>query len=244
MTFKNRCDFNHYISCLNNVGFGSQGVTFYDKKTNKAIKIFHEFLDCWETDYLFEQKDILRFNIENDTYVFPDDIITVEDIIVGYISKFVDGKSLYMTNPLNIALDSFESALFSAEDDTDLIALEGICTYDVVYNILYGKGKINVIDTDEYSVDQTNIEANKLKNQDMFAYGIKLFLVDGFFDDYVNSNNLLSEIYNDSSVKASYFLRLLRDKISEQNDIQINYLRDAKACISKVKRPINYQRLL
>ena len=152
MKFNNISELKKWLDfhSISFIGSGSQGYCY--KIGNKVFKIFSEYIeeDFDESEYFinYSCEDIMRFStIANDTYVFPNDLIYVGDIIAGYVTNYVDGKSLYKINPLNISLDKFSESLESVPMDIKLISDNGVLSFDVAYNIMYGIGGFNVVDT-------------------------------------------------------------------------------------------------
>lgn len=107
MIFNSKKELLMYLKYIIELGYGSQGITYHDKKLNKAIKVYHEVFDD-EMSYLTKNKEeTLKFNqAVNNTYIFPDDVLMLNDKIVGYTSKFVSGKNLQYINPLTININN------------------------------------------------------------------------------------------------------------------------------------------
>ena len=68
------------------------------------------------------------------------------------------------------------------------------------YNILYSKGKINVIDTMEYSKRNVTLK----ENSEGFNLELKYFLVDNLFNNFVNSNSFLRDLYDSKDAKRGH----------------------------------------
>lgn len=237
MNFNNKEHLELYLKRLKELGFGSQGVVYQDKKNNKAIKIYDLFLDGDEEEYMYDKNEILRFNnIVNDTYVFPEDVVSINNKVVGYISKYVQGKSLYKINPLLIKLDDFTNSINSVIKDTDKLTRESIATYDVMYNIMYSNKKFYIIDTDEYSYTFKDLKRLSKDNNSNFDTSIKYFLVDCLFDEFVESYKLLYEMYKDDYCDSITFLKEFKKLLSEYNGKEINKLHEVKNCTNKEKR--------
>lgn len=217
---------------------GSQGECF--RIGNKVYKIFIQYIeddDYYESDY--NKDDILRFShIKNGTYIWPQDVITVGDVVVGYTMDFVKAKSLFKINPLVVSLNKLESSIMKTMNDVKIISDNGVSTYDVCYNIMYGINGFKIIDTMEYS--SSNIDKDKLfsHNSDMFSYEVKLFLVDGYFDKIIKDSKLLQEMYKSSDVNTLEFLKEFRKRLSEIEEMDILRLGDAKKSIYCRRRSI------
>lgn len=215
---------------------GSQGVCY--KIGNKVYKIFNSFIE--EDDDIFISYDkcqILQFSsISNGTYIFPQDVIVVSDVVVGYTMEYVNAQSLYKINPLYVNLNVFESALKASLDDILIISKNGVLSFDVTYNMLYGNDLIKVIDTLDYSI--TDIDSDKLYavNKERFFHEIRLFLIDGYFDRFISSDIFLYSMYCDKELEFIDFLRLFRKKLSEYEGHEILKLCDAKKSVDMIKK--------
>ena len=51
MIFNSKKELLMYLKYIIELGYGSQGITYHDKKLNKAIKVYHEVFDD-EMSYL------------------------------------------------------------------------------------------------------------------------------------------------------------------------------------------------
>lgn len=233
MNFKSKGELLLKLRSFKNIGEGSQGVCYLDKNNGIVYKIYHEFLDDYECNY--NSKDIMQFsNIKNNTYIFPKDIISVKDKIVGYIEPYINSKDLTNINPLKVSLDKLIININKARTDIEAISESGVVTYDVMYNTLY-KNKFNVIDTDEYVIRDIDPSTLIDMNNQMFDYAIYEFLIDNFFNDFVDSYILLKNMYKDRTGDVTIFIKYLRKFLSEYVGYEINKLGDAKKCIDKVK---------
>lgn len=244
MRLKNNEEYFSYISRLKRLGQGLQKVVYYDSKLDKCIKIYHdifdlEFYECCN----FKEEEILRFkDCKNDTYIFSSDIILLNDRIIGYIEDKVLGETIDKISPLYINLDNFICAVSRVNIDIEKISNYKIKTFDVLYNIMYGNGKISIIDFDEYNF--TELEYDKLlqHNKNNFNMGIKLFLVDTYFDEFVASNKYLNELYEDKNIDINLFLKCFKECINEYMDYNITNLSEAKKLLNKTKHKENFIR--
>ena len=227
---------NHEMCILDS---GSQGICY--KIGNKVYKIFIQFIDEWQDDMIvYDYDDILKFkDIVNGTYVFPSDVIMVGDIVVGYITNYVNARSLNKIDPLCVDLDKFERDLELVYPDIMVISKNGVCSYDVLYNILYGKDGFKIIDTMEYAcVPMNSIELYDT-NKRNFNIGIGWFLTYGYFDDFLLNEDSLNCMLCDYNVDMISFLREFRNRLSKNEGSEIRKLGDAKnsIVIKKYKKP-------
>ena len=227
MKITNKDRFLNYLNSLRFLGVGSQGACYYDPKTNQVLKVFHIFFDN-DYDYgIFE--DLTQFsNITNSTFIWPIETIEYNSFIIGYTMKFVKSKSLYEINPLYVNLNSFAKAINKSYKDIELLT-----NNDIKYNILYSKGKINVIDTMEYSKRNVTLK----ENSEGFNLELKYFLVDNLFNNFVNSNSFLRDLYDSKDANALELLNKLKRKLSEYVGFEITMLNEVRMLTSKIDRP-------
>ena len=107
-----------------------------------------------------------------------------------------------------------------------------------MYNILY-KNKFNIIDTDEYTYK--DIDPNILfeMNKQRFDYAIYNFLVDGYFNYFINSYPKLKNMYKDKNIDVVIFIEILRKYLSEYIGDEVNKLSDARECLNKRNLLVN-----
>ncbi len=236
MKFISREHLYSYLNGLKYLGQGCQGICYLNPKNNIVFKIFNDYFDNEATGYTKEF--LLRFSsIQNKTFVWPSNTIEVNNQIVGYTMPYKKAKNLYNINPLLINLDNLEKAIIKTEKDIKILTNNNVSLYDVRYNILYSNGKIYVIDTLDYGNSKVSYEENRMTVDDE----IMLFLVDNYFDNFVNNDKILHEMYRELDVSGIEFLKVFRTKLSEHVGSEITKLGDAKKL---VKRKINcvYQR--
>lgn len=237
MVINNKKDLNNYLKCLKYLGCGSQGEAYYDFKNKKVIKIFHDIFDE-DSEYFFDifESDILKFkDCNNDTYIFADDVVYLNDKIIGYTMSFAPGDTIDKINPLKVNLDLFYNALDSAYFDIKKISDYKILTFDCLYNTMYGNDKISIIDADEYCFSNIDEDSLYQKNRFNFNIGIMLFLVDTYFDEFVKENKILNEMYMSKDIDIREFLIFFRNNLSEYVGKNIVILNDAKLLLNKKK---------
>ena len=218
MNFINREHFDMFLKNLKFLGVGSQGVCYLDEKHKVVYKVFHTYFDKEKSDYRIQE--ILRFsNIVNDTFIWPSDVINVSGEIVGYTMPYVRAKSLYENDPLLVDLNALERASVKCTEDIELVTNKGVAIYDLMYNILYGNGRVILS-----------------KNMKTFDYEVKLFLVDNYFNEFVNENKMLREMYL-SDTSALEFLKLFRSKLSEYVGQDVDKLGKAKSLVKRNSKP-------
>ena len=228
MNFVSREHFDTYLRGLSYIGQGGQGICYLNGKNKTVYKVFHEYFDYEDTNYA--EYEILRFsNIKNKTFLWPSDVILVEGKIVGYTLPYKKAKNLYQINPLLINLNSLETAVGKAMDDIILLSDKGVTIYDIMYNTLYANGNMYVVDTLDFSESFSSRE----KNMNGLNTEIKLFLVDNYFNHFVDDNVTLKEMYHDSSLGGVEFMNEFRNKLSEYIGDDIVTLSRAKSLVKR-----------
>ena len=112
-----------------------------------------------------------------------------------------------------------------------------------MYNILYGN-RFYVTDFDEFSYTDKDPKILEEKNNKNFNYELYYFLIDSYFDDFINEYRVLNKMYKDQEDIIS-FIELLKKYLSEYVGYEIKKLNDASICLNKRKnKEYSYQRLL
>ena len=247
MVFNSKKELVLFLRNLKEIGFGSQGVCYYNPRDKKIYKIYHQFFDKdLDPDYFvhYTESEIMRFShINNNTFIWPEDTIILNGEVVGYITQYVNAKSLYKINPLTVNLDTFYDAIINAKKDIDLISNYKVVTMDMMYNVLYNNS-FSIIDADDYYYldDDKDIEINRQINHNNFNMEIYYFLVDGIFENFVNANKELRELYGSKKEDVLIFLKLFRQYLSEMVGNEITSLKETRAYADKLLVVNRYQR--
>ena len=233
VSFNNKNNFDLYLKRLFFLGMGSQGICYLDKKNKIVYKIFHGYFDDEDEGYTAD--DILKFSgIRNNTFIWPNDVVYANGRIIGYTMPYVSSVNLCNTDLLSTNLNLLEKAIDKSYCDIEILTKNNVCLYDVMYNILYSNGKINVIDSMEYNFGNASLK----ENMAAFDPEIRYFLVDNYFDEFVNNDILLREMYHDKkNVTSLEFLRMFRNKLSEYIGTDIDKLEKAKKLVMKLDDP-------
>lgn len=233
VSFNNKNNFDLYLKRLFFLGMGSQGMCYLDKKNKIVYKIFHGYFDDEDEGYTVD--DILKFSgIRNNTFIWPSDVVYANGRIIGYTMPYVSSVNLCNTDLLSTNLNLLEKAIDKSYCDIEILTKNNVCLYDVMYNILYSNGKINVIDSMEYNFGNASLK----ENMAAFDAEIRYFLVDNYFDEFVNNDILLREMYHDKkNVTSLEFLRMFRNKLSEYIGTDIDKLEKAKKLVMKLDDP-------
>ena len=239
MEFRNKVQFNIYLKSLKYIGMGSEGICYYDKISNRVYKIFHEY---YENDRIyFTKEEILQYSgINNKTYIWPNDVIIVDNMLIGYTMPYINAKNLYLIDPLKVSLNGLKKALERVNDDTKILTKNNIKLYDVGYNILYKCNNISIIDTINYE----NTFVSQEDNMSCINKEIMEFLVDGYFDYFIENNKVLNNMYNDELTSGIEFINEFKKVLSEYSGNDINYLYNVKELIRSTSNSGKYARIL
>lgn len=227
-----------------NLGNGSQGRCYYDMKNKVCFKILEQFFDDDMDFYVkYDYDEFVKFNyINNNTYIFGNNNILVNGDVVGYTMEYFKGKMLCDINPLLINLDMFCNGISNVYNDNIILSYNGICSYDVLYNVMYNKGMFKIIDTCEYSFSDKDYDSIRKINDNNFNYAVMMFLIDGYFNEFISSYSYLSDMYLNDCVDVRDFITVFRKYLNEYMGRDINRLGYAKGCLNKRKVNINYIR--
>ena len=237
MEFKNKKVMQIILNNLSIIGQGSQGICYYNKK-DEVYKIFHQAFE--DDDFInYTKNELLRFsNVKNKTFLWAKDVIVLENEIIGYITDYVKAKSLFKIDPLKINLNKFMNDISEVEKDIKIISNNGIKTYDLMYNTLYGNS-FYMTDFDEFSYSDLDSKILEDMNKRNFYYELYYFLIDGYFDEFIKQYKILNKMYEEKKDNILTFIELLRKYLSEYIGSNINSLNEAKKCLNKVKQ-INF----
>ncbi len=242
MRFKNSNEVDLFIKKHKNnyIGSGAEGECYLDIRTNLVYKIFNSYF--YKEDSCISPLDVLKFsNITNNTFIWPIDYISLDNNVIGYITIYKDAISLYKINPLKINLNNFTTTISKVYEDVKILSNNNIALNDIRYNMLYSNNNIYIIDTLNYYYSY-DYKSSYLNNLSRIDDSIKAFLIDGYFDDYILSDNELNDMYNDKYSSGLEFITLLKDKLTNSLDKKINSLSDAKKLIRRCEGKRNYVR--
>ncbi len=238
MYFSSVIEVRKFLENLRSFGLGAQGESFLSKDKTCVYKILHDYdLDDFEE---ISKDKILQFSdIENKTFVFPYDTIMLKDLVIGYISKYAEGKDLCDTNLFNVNLDFLISVIDASLGDVKKISDNGVWTYDVMYNIMLGS-KLHVVDSLEYSRVDMDTKLLLQHNLHYYNMGFMYFLVDDYFDDVINSNKILKEMYETGGLDISVieFIKTFKYYLSELVGHEISNLGEARKLVNKQRKDI------
>ena len=246
MEFYSRDEVIFQLILSKEIGSGSQGTCYLNAITNDVYKIFNQFfyLNIDEDEKVIYIKDeIMRYShLINDTFIFPKDVITLNEEVIGYITNYVKAIPLNQTDPLKVDLNLLVKNIELAHRDIKYLSDHNVSTFDMFYNILYGN-KFYVTDTDEFGYKK-NLASILDYNLSNFSCELYFFLIDGYFNEFINKNNILKKMYKENDLDILYFIHLFRKSLSEYLGKDINYLSEASKVLNKRKYYPKYMRFL
>lgn len=244
MVVRDKREFLIYLKYLKLLGFGSEGTAYYDKNKKAVLKVFHDcFTDEFREYEAIPKGELLKFSeVANKTFIFPQEEIIYDDYVIGYITSYQKGKTIDGIDPLRINLQDFIDSAIKVDDDIKILSENKILTFDVVYNTMYGGKKIGIIDPTGYGFSEDSYEKILSANRKNFNSGIILFLIDSYFDEFVEDNMVLNELYNDKTQNIKYFLTFFKKYLCEYVGSDITKLQEAKKAMNKKKHKVLFER--
>lgn len=219
------------------IGEGSTGQVYCVQKFNNVLKIYFSYLPVKSSE------EILKFSdVQNDTFIWPSDVLTVDKVNKGYFSKYVKGRNLSAINPLIVNLEDLKNAVASSQKDVKLLSDNGIQVYDVMYNIMYNKDGLFVIDTDDFIKSSKDSKSLQEINSYFFNVGIREFLIDNYFDEFVKENKFLKEMYQEKNIDIIEFMTYFKRYLEEHVGSEIQTLGQASMCLNRKLHEPNYLR--
>lgn len=225
MEFRNREELNNFLNTLKYVGEGIQGQSLLDKKTNQVYKIFSEE-ELEGADYGYTYNDVMGLShIKNDTFIWPNDVIMIDDLVVGYTHSYFEGDNFCDFNdPFGVNLDNLSNAVARANKDIKMLSRKKVEINDLLYNLMFDGKRIKVVDTFGFRKG----DITYLENVEDLNNEIKMFLVDGYFENIILDSKRLKKIYYDNSISALTFLKLFKKYLEKIKNHEIRYLSDAR----------------
>lgn len=153
MVFHNKKEFKEFIISkkLYKIDGGAEGEFYISTMDRKGYKIFFNFekycMPIYEID-----KVIMNDEVNIDSFIFPEELLIVNDQIKGYVTKYVSKNMLLDNNLISIDIDnfdfkSFKEAYINMKIDIVLLSEKHIAVYDILNNLIYNGKKLYAIDT-------------------------------------------------------------------------------------------------
>lgn len=177
--------------------------------------------------------------------IFPKDVIKLNGVVIGDMTRYVNAQNLYKINPLTLDINWLLSLCELALKEIELISKEHIKIFDMLYNIMLGN-KFYIVDTLEYSKSQEDYTKILLTNLSQFNLSIVFFLVSGIFEEVIKDNHFLNSMYKSLGYGISIieFIKELKKYLSELVGKEIKTLEEARSLVDKEKSEPSYIRLL
>lgn len=195
------------------VGSGAYG-TCYLTQNNEVYKIYN--FDISTIDQ--KPADFDGFiGLYNDTYIFPEGLIYVNNQLYGYIMRFIKGQELTFCYD-DLTFKSLPKLIHKLEVDTAHISNQFIKNTDIkLQNTLVNSNGIFIIDTEEYRYNKA-INPHKLYHSNMMR--IKLMFINELSNRYPLikgmarrddiMQDILKSLKNDDTVSLAEFFKRLK----------------------------------
>lgn len=171
----------------------------YLTEDSKTLKVYHPYL---KDDEKYYEESLRPFEgIKNDTFAFPEQLFVEDGTVLGYIYKYIKGKTLANNKDINIEL--FTSMLSKIYSDIEEISKRKIFTSDMGPKNIIFNGKFNIIDTDNYFILDC-LDAESCLNSNIAIFNQSI--LDYMLRNSKINNNLLSFIYTNFSRDMIYEL--------------------------------------
>ena len=169
--FKNGNEYEDYLSdaCVKKIGSGREGIAYLTKDNDVVKRIIGDcFLDdCDNKDiYKKDRKIIMAQDYDVNTYLFPKQLLMIDDLIVGYVTDYFPNNIIKCRSPYNgdikdIDADRLLAAYYEMVEDTKKISEDNVLVYDLTCNLLFNNEKLAAIDTLNYYVsDKSTLKEN------------------------------------------------------------------------------------
>ena len=90
-------------------------------------------------------------HIKNDIFIWPNDVIMIDDLVAGYTHSYFEGDNFCDFNdPFGVNLDYLSYAVARANEDIKLLSRRKAEINDLLYNLMFDGKRIKVVDTFEF----------------------------------------------------------------------------------------------
>ena len=245
MEFISKASVDKFMKKNKNIGFGQEGECFVDSKRELVYKFYNSFLDSIEDENPSKERILAFKDVKTELVMFPQDIIVLENRIIGDVTKYANGKNLYKTNPFSVDLNRLIRLCEIAIKEIELLAKQGVQCYDVLYNILLGD-KLYLIDGKDYIWSKYGYTETLSSNMRQFNLSIMYFLVAKLFEEVISKNKILEDMFKTEGrdITITEFIIELKNYLSELVGKEIKTLEEARSLVDKKKSETPYIRLL
>ena len=222
-----------YRDSDNFIGSGCNG-SVYRISDNKIFKFLGDVSACEKNfEYLLSQT--------SSSFVFPDILVYLDNKLVGYIAKYIDGVSLKKIND-EVLFEEFLDASVILEKEIRKKSMDLMSLFDMnSNNILWSVDKkLQVVDTDLYEYDNSFYEEHQLYFENMANYNETVLY--SFLDTYnfFLGNEPLDKYYKlcffEGRMAASKFLCFLVNYLESMTSNPIKTIGDVKRSLSLVRK--------
>ena len=183
--FKDLDEYKFFLSSQikKELGHGSEGIA-YLTHDNRVIK---ELINCkWANMYNVNEIITTR-DYSLSSYIFPDELHVIDNMLVGYISKYIQNN---IFNNIKTAKFKNYGNLLKAYNklinDTEVLTSDNITINEVVCNLLFDENNLYLIDTCGYKKK----DEEDISNIDKIEYGLKFTLYKVFGINFYAFNNI------------------------------------------------------
>lgn len=152
--FDSEKEFKAYMKSktVSEIGDGSEGVCYLGKD-GKAYKSFQDgyIKSTYQVDEIITSDEA-----STNSFLFPDILFTINDIVVGYVCKFIPRDDLNFNKLIfegldHINFDKLYDAYSPLRNDAVVLAQNGISIFDLSYNLMFDGQSLYGIDTCSYT---------------------------------------------------------------------------------------------
>ena len=222
---------------ISNSGYNAECFLITDPSSEYYRKVFKKFINPTELAHDIEQNYKKLLDIDSDVFVFPEELVYLNDILVGYIMRYVNGTELkktsrdeYIRDYYNAIKEVEQSILYDATHN-------GVKTDDInPTNIIYTpEKKMKIVDTDFYDIDDIYIrdaeDIIRLGKENYREYNLCMlsYLFNGalfdcpedftkVYNDFMmcmKGNYPLSDLLMEAKIELERYLQTRCDKLSD-----------------------------
>jgi len=233
------------------IGYGTTCICFLLRDKT----VFKFYLNTTRKINLFDSRDMIEHlnllsGIGNKTYITPDKLYMIDNVIIGYSMDYVKAKTLVrIDNNLRVS-DILEKSKILYEDTYEInknkFFLQDIHRKNILFNTSF-----NVVDLDHGRLSLNNNEEELLKWN---MSKLSLTIIGAMFGENIfDSKNSLEMRFYDAEIKELYYKTLYENfenidelflNINERinnNDLKIKDLKRARRKLCKIEGSYNYR---
>lgn len=187
-------------------GEGSNA-TCYLLDNGKVLKVYHNDLSEYNVVYATNFEPLL--DVRNNTFIFPEQLfINDEDVVIGYISPFIEGETL-LDNPNDILIDEFVDKLDKVYEDISQISERRVFTCEMGPKNIIFNDRFYIIDTDTYFI------VNSLPYEVCLSHNISIFNA-SILDYIVRNEKINQDLF--AFINKNQVLRLLWEEMTSREN--------------------------